>query len=141
MNIISLLLFLIWLALSYLVVRFVLRTGGVSKIGHIAHWFGGLFTIIGLAVGMVWIFAQLDGNFGARVKVYLLTHDVRPGKDILLIERHSDDELVTVYRPGSINSTTRLDGGQLNLDEHKTIRTSLWWMLWDTKFSSPKLNQ
>lgn len=91
--------------------------------------------MIGLAIGMAWIFSQLDHAFGARVNAYVLTHqissqDVRP-----LIERHATDQRVTLYRPGSINPQVSVDGTQLVIDEQQTIHTSLWWMLWDTKFS------
>ncbi len=88
--------------------------------------------MLGLAIGMVWTFAQLDGNFGGRVNVYVLTHQVRPGQSTPLIQRHSQDDLVTAYRRGSVNTVARLDHGQLTIDERRTIRTSLWWLLWST---------
>lgn len=141
MDIIPFLIFLIWLACGVLVVRFVLRTGG-TKVGRVAHWFGGLFVMLGLAVGMVWILAQLSEDFGTRANIYVLTHQVRSGDAWPLIERHTQDDLVTVYRRGSVNTSARLDGSQLMIDEHQTVRTSLWWMLWnadyDSRQASPK---
>lgn len=138
MNILMLLLFLLWLACCYLVVRFVLRTGGTTKIGHVAHWFGGTFTIIGLAVGLTVIFAQVDANFGTRANVYVFTHQPKRNEAPLL-QRHIRDDLVTIYRRGSINTTARLDGDQLLIDEDQTIGISLWWMLWDKKFTTSHL--
>ncbi len=136
MNFITFLILIIWLASGYLVVRFVRRTGGTTKIGHVAHWFGGAFVMIGLAIGMTWIFAHLDASFGARANVYVLTHQLRPGDTAPLIQRHESGNIVTVYRRGSVNPAASLVDGQLNIDERQTIRTSLWWMLWDTKYST-----
>lgn len=134
MNIISFLLFLIWLACGVLVYRFVRRTGGFSEVGKVAHWFGGFFTIIGLAFGLVWIYAVTNANFGTKANVYMVTHQLRPGVTIPLIQHHQQNDAVTVYRRGSVNTTARLEGTQLVIDERQTVHTSFWWMLWDTKF-------
>lgn len=138
MDIITLLLFLIWLSCGVLVVRFVLNTGG-TKVGKVAHWFGGAFVMIGLAVGLVLVFAALDRDFGTRANVYLLTHPLRPGASLPMLQDHAQDDLVTVYRRGSVNTAATLDGDRLVIDEQQTVRTSLWWMLWDDKYPSQGL--
>jgi hypothetical protein len=135
MDIITFLLFLLWLACGVLVVRFVIRTGG-TRIGKVAHWFGGVFVMFGLAVGMVLVFARLNQNFGTRVNVYLLTHQLRPGTSLPLIQNHTQDDLVTVYRRGSINTAATLDGDRLVIDEQQTVCTSLWWMLWSKTYTT-----
>lgn len=135
MNILTLLILLLWFACGVLVVRFVWRTGGYSKLGHIAHWFGGVFVMLGLAVGLIWGFSHIDADFGVHANVYVLTHQLRSDKKAL-IEQHTTDNQVTVYRPGSVNTVARMDGRRLIINESKTTRTSLWWMLWDTKYTS-----
>jgi hypothetical protein len=137
MNIVTLLFFLIWLGCGFLVVRFVVRTGGFTLIGRIAHWFGAAFVMIGLAIGMTWICAGIDHDFGARANAYVLTHQLRLGRTPQNIQLHSHDQLVTVYRPGSVNTQATIVQGNIELDERHTVRTSLWWMLWDTKFTNP----
>lgn len=136
MNIITLLIFLIWLTCGFFVVRFVLRTGGFTVIGRIAHWFGGTFVMIVLAIGMTWIYAGVDHDFGARAKAYALTHQLRLGESRPLIQQHDQGEFVTVYRPGSVNTQATIIGDALQINEQQTVRTSWWWMLWDTKFVS-----
>lgn len=137
MDISIFLLFLIWLASGVLVVRFVLRTGGTTEIGRVAHWFGGAFVMIGLGIGLAIIFARIDLDFGARANVYVLTHLPKLENSVPLLERHQQDDRVTVYRRGSVNPSARLAGNQLTIDEQQTVRISLWWMLWDTKFTNP----
>lgn len=137
MNILTLLLFLLWLACGVLVVRFILRTGGYTILGRVAHWFGGAFVMIGLGIGLAIIFAQVNTDFGARTNVYVLTHQPMLGDSVPLLERHQQDDRVTVYRRGSVNPSARLVGDQLTIDEQQTVRISFWWMLWDTKFTNP----
>lgn len=136
MNSITLLFFLLWLAAGVLVVRFVLRTGG-TRFGKPAHWFGGFFTMIGLAIGLTWIFAQIDSKFGTHVNVYVLTHQIRPGDTVQLIERPERGNPVTVYRRGSMNTTATIEGDRLIIDERQTVRTSVWWVLFDSKYTNP----
>jgi hypothetical protein len=133
-NIITLLLFLIWSGCGLLVVRFVMKTGGFTLAGRIAHWFGGTFVMIGLAIGMTWIYAGVDHDFGARANAYVLTHQLRLGDPRPVLQQNQHDNFVTVYRPGSVNTKGSIVNGQLQIDESVTVRTSLWWMLWDTKF-------
>lgn len=130
MSVVTLLMVALWLAGGVLVFRFVKRTGGYSEVGRVAHWFGGAFVMIGLALGLTWIHAQIDHDFGNRANVYVLTHQIRPGDNSEIIRRNISGTTVTVFRRGTINTATLLNDAQLTIDESTTIRTSLWWMLW-----------
>jgi len=138
MDIISLLLSLIWLACGVLVVNFVLKTGG-TKVGKVAHWFGGTFVMFGFAVALILIYANLSESFGNKVNAYVLTHRLRPGISLPLVQDHVHDGLVTVYRSGSVNTAATRNGDRLVIDEHKTVRTSLRWMLWNSSCVSKDL--
>lgn len=134
MNVITLGLVLLWLGAGVLVVSFVYRTGGTTVIGRIAHWFGGTFVMVVLGVGVLWTYAGLDENFGARVKTYLLTHQFEIGQTQPMFERAPDGDTFVMYRPGRVTTGTTFAGPEVVVDETKTIRTSWWWMLWDTQF-------
>lgn len=136
MDVITLLIFLMWAACGVLVVNFVVKTGG-TKVGKVAHWFGGAFVMFGFAVALILIYANLSVSFGSKVNAYLLTHQLRSGSPSMLVQDHAQGTSVTVYRRGSVNTTAARDGDRLIIDEHKTIRTSLWWMLWNTSYTSP----
>lgn len=135
MNVVTLCLVLIWFVCGYFVVKFVHRTGGHTIVGRIAHWFGGTFVMIVLAIGITWIYAGVDHQFGARAHSYILTHQLRIGDTRPLIQQHDGDDFVTVYRPGSVNMSAVIENGQIRIDETKTIRTSWWWVLWNTSFT------
>lgn len=90
--------------------------------------------MIGLAIGMTWIYAGVDNDFGSRANAYVLTHQLRLGDPRPVLQQNQNDDFVTIYRSGSVNTKGKIVDGQLQIDENATVRTSLWWMLWDTKF-------
>ncbi len=135
MDLITFLLLLIWLACGVLVVRFVVKTGG-TKVGAVAHWFGGAFVMFGIAIALIVIYANMSTTFGGKVDAYLQTHRLHADTSLPLVEDHVQDGYITVYRRGTINTVaTRVDG-RLVIDEHQTVRTSLWWMLWSSDYHS-----
>jgi len=134
MDVITLLISLMWAACGVLVVDFVVKTGG-TKVGKVAHWFGGAFVMFGFAVALILMYANVSVSFGSRVNAYLLTHQLRSESSSTLVQDHAYGTAVTVYRRGSVNTTATRDGDQLVIDERETIRTSLWWMLWNSSDS------
>lgn len=153
MDSISFLIFLLWLAGSVLVVRFVRRTGG-TKIGKVAHWFGGACVMIGFAVVLVFIYANLSPTFGGKLNTYFVTHLVKDRSSLsgqgqpeyvlvpltvqtqagtsIVNQFRSPGRPVTVFRPGVVNTEATISGDRLNLNPSRDIRTSLWWMLWSS---------
>ena len=79
MDIFLILIFLLWLVAGVLVVRFVMRTGG-TKIGRVAHVFGGLFTMIGIGVILIYIYASASHGFAIKVNDFILAHLFNTGQ-------------------------------------------------------------
>lgn len=157
MDIITFLLFLVWLCCGVLIVRFVLNTGG-TKVGKVAHWFGGAFTMFGLAVALVLLYASFSVDFGGKVNAYLLTHLFRDQSAAAksanvehavipvsletqngiaaVSELQNPAASVTVFRHGLASADAFLNDSQLDLSNATNIRTSIWWMLWKNNTSS-----
>lgn len=133
MNIISFLLFFLWLACGVLVANFVVHITGTT-FGKVAHYFGGAFVMLGLAMGILWVDALASPMFSAHVNAYVLMHQFRSSQARPLIQPHPSDSFVTVYRPGVINTTATWHDSHLTIDHRQNIRTSWWWMLSDTKY-------
>lgn len=135
MDIITLFLALIWLAVGVLVVQFVIKTGG-TKVGVVAHWFGGIFVMFGLAIALIFIYANLSVEFGEKFNVYMATHMVKQENTGTVVRLPTTGNTVTVYRHASLNRQAMLVNGTLLIDETKTVHTSLWWMLWDDSYAT-----
>lgn len=127
-----------WLIAAFFVFRFVVWTGG-SRIGRVGHFFGGTSVMLVIAVGMLWLYALASPKFAVRMNVYLTTHLVTRGNPGLIVRIDQPGDYVTVYRHAEVNNEATLNGAALSVDETTTVHTSWWWMLWDTKYSSPSL--
>lgn len=123
----------LWLTIAYIVVRIVAHLGK-TLVQKIAWYVGTAFALVGVGVTVLWLFALMNTQFSVHLDTYLMTHQLKPGNTVPVIIVHDGTNGVTVFRNGSVNDHAILSGSTLTIDEQQTIKTSAWWMLWDTKY-------
>lgn len=155
MDIGTLLLLILWLAVGVFAARWIVKFP-TSQAQKMALSGIGILSMIGLGSTLFWIYSLTSETFGGKVFTYRMTHSIRQNQTLkegpsnvenivvsfstynyqgkrTIFPGNKPEKIVTVFRPGEVNYGT-LNGDMLSVDPKTATKTSFWWMLWDTKY-------